>query len=284
MLPILETANRVYGQPTWSPTQSLFMTNGKRKSYRVSFDNERGETLVGIMDWPATEPRAFAQFAHCFTCTKDLKAIVRISRGLAELGICVLRFDFTGLGESQGDFSYTNFSTQCQDVLAAANYLAMEFSGPHLLIGHSMGGTATAVSANQIANAKAVVTIASPSSTQRLAGYLESSNSEIKTKGQGTVTIGGVPYLLRSQLLDDLRKQDIPQRIGELRLPILMFHSPADQTLPYDWGLKMFESATSAKSFVTLEGADHLLVNQPDDVHFVSSMISCWSRRYLIRH
>ncbi len=263
-------------------TRKDYNRSMKRISKRVTFDNGRGQQLVGIMDWPQQTPRAFALFSHCFTCTKDLKANVRISRILAEFGFCVLRYDFTGLADSQGDFSETNFTTNCLDIRAAARFLHEQYEGPQLLIGHSMGGTATAVTANEIESAQAVVTIASPGSTQRLAKFLDESNPQIDRQGAGTVNIGGTQFRIKRQLLDDLRSKNIEQLVGQLRLPILMFHSPQDQTLPYTWGLKMFDAATSPKTFVTLDGADHLLVDQPADVEFVAQMIECWSRRYLL--
>ncbi|MGI9518878.1 MAG: alpha/beta hydrolase [Pirellulaceae bacterium] len=252
------------------------------KSNRVTFDNGRGQQLAGIMEWPAeSPPRAFALFSHCFTCTKDLKATVRVSRRLAEHGFCVLRYDFTGLADSQGDFSKTNFTTNCQDLLAAADFLNDQFEGPALLIGHSLGGTATAMMGNQVVSAKAITTIASPSSTHRLANYLAQTNPEIEEQGSGTVVIGGSQFTLKKQLLDDLRSYDIEKSMGELRLPMLMFHSPLDQTLPYSWGLKMFDSVNSPKSFITLDGSDHLLVNRPDDVNYVADLIEQWMGRYI---
>lgn len=255
------------------------MTN--RGSKRIKFDNGRGESLSGIMEWPAEVPRAFAIFSHCFTCGKDLKATVRISRRLAEHGLCVLRYDFTGLGDSEGDFSQSNFTTNCLDVQAAARFLEVEHTSPALLVGHSLGGTASAITADKIESVRAVVTIASPGSTRRLAGFLSDSNPKIAAEGFGTVTIGGFSYLLRRQLLEDLQGYDIETGIGQLRKPILMFHSPADSTLPYSWGLRMFEAVTSPKSFVTLDGSDHLLADRPNDANYVADMIQGWSSRYL---
>ena len=253
----------------------------KPTSKRVKFDNGRGEVLSGIMEWPAGVPQAFALFSHCFTCGKDLKATVRISRRLAEHGVAVLRYDFTGLGDSDGDFSQTNFTTNCQDIEAAARFLQEKHSAPSLLIGHSLGGTASATTANKIDSVRAVVTIASPGSTLRLAEFLSESNPQIEEDGEGTVNIGGFNYLLRRQLLEDLRSFDIETEIGKLRLPILMFHSTADRTLPYSRGVRMFEAVTSPKSFVTLDGSDHLLVDRPDDANYVADMIQGWSSRYL---
>jgi putative redox protein len=258
----------------------------KHRSTRVAFDNGRGQRLTGIIDWPAAVGDAqpatrFALVSHCFTCTKDLKALVRISRRLAEHGWSVLRYDFTGLGDSSGDFSQTNFSTTCDDLVAAAEFLGQHHEPPQLLVGHSLGGTASVVAASRIASAKSIATIASPSSTQRLAGFLASQNPAIEAEGQGEVVIGQRTYLLRRQLFDDLRQYDIETIVGRQELPILMFHSPADETLPYEWGLRMFAAARGPKSFVTLDGADHLLVNQPHDAEFVADMIATWAARYV---
>ncbi len=253
----------------------------RRVSKRVAFDNGRGQQLGGIMEWPAVEPHAFAVFSHCFTCTKDLKATVRISRRLAHHGICVLRYDFTGLADSQGDFGESNFTTNCLDLRAAAQFLADQYCPPQILVGHSLGGTATAVTADLIDSVVAVATIASPGSTHRLAGYLDQANPDIAATGSGMVNIGGFDFTLKQQLLDDLRSYDIESELGKLTLPILMFHSPADQTVPYGWGLKMFDAVRSPKSFVTLTDADHLLVSHPQDVNYVADLIHQWSAPYL---
>lgn len=252
-----------------------------RKSNRVRFDNGRGQTIVGVIETPIDEIRHFALFAHCFTCGKDLKAIVRISRKLAEQGIAVLRFDMTGLGDSQGDFSETNLTTNCQDILAAAGFLSREYQPPELLIGHSLGGTAMTLTSDQIDSARALVTIASPSSTERLADFLERSNLDITTKGEGTVNIGGRNFLLKKQLMNDLRSHSIETTLANLKTPILMYHSPQDDTLPYAWGLKMFEAAQGIKNFITLDGSDHLLVDQEGDVEFVARSMLAWAERYL---
>ena len=260
--------------------RSLFFMM-KRKSQRITFENGRGQTLSGILEMPEGEVHQFALFSHCFTCTKDLKATVRISRRLAEHGIGVLRYDFTGLADSEGDFSETNFTTNCQDFLAAADFLQQDFQPPSLLIGHSLGGTATAVMANQIESAKAVVTIASPSSTERLAGFLDKSCPAIALEGAGIVNIGGFDFTLKKQLLDDLLSHDIEALVSQLKLPILIFHSPEDATLPYTWGLKMFDSVASPRSFVTLPDSDHLLVKRREDVLYVADLIHLWATRYL---
>lgn len=253
----------------------------KRTSKRIRFDNGRGELLSGIIETPTAPPRATALFSHCFTCGKDLKATVHISRRLAAHGIAVLRYDFTGLGESEGDFSRTNFTTNIEDIEAAARYLAEHEEAPSVLIGHSLGGTASALASRQIDSIKAVVTIASPSSTGRLADFIARSNPEIESDGRGEVTIGNTSLLIRREMLDDFRDYDIESVVGQVTVPILMFHSPDDQTLPYSWGLKMFDAVQSPKSFVTLDGSDHLLVDRPGDFDYVADVIFAWLQRYL---
>ncbi|MEM9411712.1 MAG: alpha/beta fold hydrolase [Planctomycetota bacterium] len=251
----------------------------KRTSERVYFENSKGIKLCGIIDRPEIEPTATALFSHCFTCTKDLKAIVKISRFLAESGIAVLRFDFTGLGDSQGDFSGSNFDSNCEDLLSAVDCMASRFHPPKLMIGHSLGGAAMIAMSSRIASVKGLVTIASPSSTKHLADFLSQTNPAILSQGEGVVEIGGRQYLLKRQLIDNLRQQDLEQRLKELSIPHLIFHPPEDETLPYWHAETMFELTGGAKSMVTLDGSDHLLVKRPDDCHFVSQMIANWFHR-----
>lgn len=250
-----------------------------RKSYRVSFPNHVGQTLVGVLD-TCDQPRYYAIFSHCFTCSKDLKAIVRISRVLAEGGIAVLRYDYTGLGESQGEFQATNFTTTCLDTICAAEFLAAEFEPPRLLVGHSLGGTASYEVASRIPSAQGVVTIASPSCTTHLSDYLARSNPEIDRQGFGLVTIGNRPIPITAQLMQDLRSQDIPRRIQNLRLPLLLIHSPEDETLSYRHSLDALSWSPQPSSLLTLPGSDHLLTNQAADIPMVGRSILAWADRF----
>ena len=252
-----------------------------RRTQRVTFLNPLGYKLCGILDLPLGEPVAYGLFSHCFTCTKDLKAIVRISRRLAEHGIGILRFDFTGLGGSQGNFSETNFDTHCQDVLAARDFPAERFQAPQLLMGHSLGGAAMVRMAPRIESARALVTIASPSSTAHLADYLDDANPAILQQGEGDVTIGGRTYRLKKQLIDNLRQQDLPAALGELALPHLIFHPDTDETLPYWHAEKIYELTGGPKSMITLDHSDHLLVDNPADIDFVADLTRRWLARYL---
>lgn len=251
-------------------------------STRVRFENSRGNQLNGIIDWPDQPTDKVALFSHCFTCTKDLKAIARISRNLAKHQIAVLRFDFTGLGDSKGSFSDSNFETNCDDILSAVKYLNSESYSPRLLIGHSLGGAAMISVAPQIESAQAICTLASPSDTYHLADFLLKSNPAIESVGQGEVTIGGRTYLMKAQLLESLRRQPMAERLSNLELPFLVFHSPIDETLAYQHAAEMYAKAAGPTSIVTLDGSDHLLVNRPDDVQFVADMIASWSSRFLI--
>ena len=248
-------------------------------SHRVHFENSSGIRLAGIVDLPTSEPAAFALFAHCFTCSKDLKAIVRISRGLAKHGFGVLRFDFTGLGDSRGDFSDSRFETNLADIQSAVSWLATEHQSPQLLVGHSLGGAAMMASAESIPSAKALATVAAPSCTKHLARFLGSANTEIESKGIGTVTIGGRTHTIRRELLDSLLRFDLKSSIQKISIPHLVFHSPEDETLAFSHAEEIFAWTGGPKSFVTLDGSDHLLVNQPGDVGYVADMIATWSKR-----
>lgn len=252
----------------------------QHRSERVRFPNQHGLELAGILEWPASPPHRFAIFAHCFTCGKDLKAIVRISRQLAALGIAVLRFDFTGLGDSRGDFSRTTFADNQADLLSAADFLARNHQPAELLIGHSLGGAAVLACAARLPAVNALVNIASPASTRHLADFLARANPAIEESGAGEVVIGGRPHLIRREMLEGLRQTDLPATLQALRKPLLIFFSPLDETLPWRHGREMFELAGGPTSFITLDGADHLLVNQPGDTEFVARMIELWSRRF----
>ena len=250
-------------------------------TFRVNFENNSGNRLAGIIDVPETQPKAFALFSHCFTCTKDLKAIVRVSRGLAGHNFGVLRFDFTGLGDSHGDFSESNFESNLADIQAAAQWLASEHQAPQLLIGHSLGGAAMMASVRSIPSAKAIATIAAPSCTKHLAEFLARQNPSIEGSGVGQVTIGGRTHSIRSQMLESLRNFNLTNAIQQISIPHLILHSPADETLDYSHAEEILTNSGGAKSLITLAGSDHLLVNQPEDVGYVSDLIATWSGRFL---
>ena len=250
-----------------------------RKSSKVFFDNSHGTRLCGIIDSPRDEIRATALFSHCFTCSKDLKAIVRISRRLALKGIAVLRFDFTGIGDSHGSLADSNFDTNCEDLLAAARYLSEAIQPPSLLTGHSLGGAAMIEMASRIPSVEALVTIATPSSTEHLAGYLNRANPEIVSHGEADVEIGGRTFLLKKQLIDNLHSKDIPASLQQLSIPHLIFHPLEDETLPYWHALRMFELTGGPKSLITLDHSDHLLMSRDSECAFIADTISLWFNR-----
>lgn len=253
-------------------------------SQRIFFNNERSIKLAGIVDSPSEPPVAYALFAHCFTCTKDLKAIVKISRLLAAKGIAVLRFDFTGLGASQGVFADSNFNTNLEDVRAAYKFLTAEYQSPSLLIGHSLGGAAMMAIANEFESVNALATLASPSCTAHLADTLLRLNPQIEQEGEGEVVIGNRTHLVRKQMLEVLRSTDLESKIKSISVPHLILHSPVDQTLNYEHAeklLRMTSDSSGPKSLITLDGSDHLFVNQASDVNYVSDIIFTWALRYL---
>jgi putative redox protein len=266
-----------------------------RKSQRVEFPGARG-TLAGILEIPShiaiEEIRGWFLFSHCFTCNKDLKAIVRVARGLADHGWGVLRYDFSGLGNSQGTFSQTNFSTNCEDLASAADFLSTNFlNAPRFLIGHSFGGAASLAMANEILSCLGVITLAAPSDTQHLAKLLLRMDPAIGTDGTGQVTIGGQTLRIDKQMIDNFLAQDLPSKVKEMEKPLLIFHSPADETVAYSHALKLMNSAeaidgqlpygNSSRSLVSLPGSNHLLTNNDRDIPFIVGTIHAWASRFI---
>lgn len=243
------------------------------------FTGESGQTLSGRMDLPDGPATAYAIFAHCFTCTKASLAAARVARELTRLGLGVLRFDFTGLGQSGGDFADSSFSGSIADVRAAA--AAMEAAGraPSLLVGHSLGGAAVLAAAAELPAVRAVVTIGAPFDVAHVE-HLFTNLETLIEQGEAEVRIGGRPFRMRSGFIADLRKHDQAERIRNLRRPLLILHSPQDATVSIDNAGAIFQAARHPKSFVSLAGADHLLTRR-EDAEFVAAMIAAWSRRYL---
>ena len=246
----------------------------------VRFENAAGHTLTGVLDQPDETPRATALFAHCFTCSKDLKAVGRIARALNNAGIAVLRFDFTGLGESGGEFADSSFSTNISDVVDAANWLARELVGPDILIGHSLGGTAMLAAAREIASARAVATIGSPAMPGHLKYLLGDSEATIRNAGEAEVDLGGRPFLLRRQFVDDLDTHDMATEISGLRKALMVMHAPLDNIVEVENAAEIFATAKHPKSFVSLDDADHLLTRE-SDARYVGNVLAAWASRYL---
>jgi len=250
------------------------------KRERVKFPGSTGSELVGRLESPDGEPSAFALFAHCFTCSKDLKAAGWISRTLVERGIAVFRFDFTGLGESAGDFADTNFSSNLEDLVAAGEYLRAHHQAAKILIGHSLGGAAVLAAARHFDEAVAVATVGAPSDTQHLGEMLRSKAPEIEQRGVAEVRLAGRSFTLKRQLLDDLEEQSMRRCIGELGKALLVFHSPFDEVVGIDHARRIYEAAKHPKSFVSLDHADHLLSRQRD-ARYVGEVLAAWSGRYV---
>ena len=247
----------------------------------VGFKGKDGQGLVGRLERPeGLKPRAAALFAHCFTCAKDSVAAVRVSRALAAEGFAVLRFDFTGLGHSGGEFADTTFSGNVDDLLAAAAYLAEAHAPPLLLIGHSLGGAAVLAAAPRLPAARAVVTIGAPADPAHVTHLLGDQVAVIERDGKADVQIGGRPFALRKSFLDDLRAQDLETTLKGLKKALLVMHSPTDATVGIENATRLFAAAKHPKSFVGLDGADHLLTKRAD-ARFVADVIAGWVRRYL---
>lgn len=251
-------------------------------SQRFSFEGSQGADLAARFDLPGDEPDAVAVFAHCFTCSKDAVAAARISRGLVEAGIGVLRFDFTGLGSSQGDFANTNFSSNVEDLIRASAALRRRFEGPQVLIGHSLGGTAALAAAVGLADVVAVVVVNAPAHPAHLVTKLPQDAVSALAGGaeEVPVTIGGRRFTIRRQLLDDLDEANVRQAVGRLDRPLLILHAPTDDTVSVDHARRIYEAARHPKSFVALDGADHLLTG-PSDGAYAAAVIGAWLGRYL---
>ena len=248
---------------------------------KLSFKNQQGEQLAARLDLPVDEkPIAYAMFAHCFTCTKNLNAVVNINRALAKEGIATLRFDFTGLGESEGDFSRTSFSSNVSDLIAAAEFLKLEFEAPKLLIGHSLGGAAVLQAAKYIPSSIAVATIGAPSNLTHLIRYLEPQQNEILTKEEAEMTLAGKTFRIKKQFLDDIELVRIQETIRNLNKALLIFHSPVDNIVDIENAAAIFQTARHPKSFISLDRADHLLSTREDSL-YVGSVLGAWARKYL---
>ena len=248
---------------------------------KITFENSSGETLVARLDMPVDgNMQACALFAHCFTCSKNLRAVGHISNALTERGIGVLRFDFTGLGESGGDFANTNFSSNVDDLLAAAEFLKNNYQAPEILIGHSLGGAAVLQAAGKLDYVSAVATIGAPYDPAHVKHLLEDSIEEIERKGVASVNLAGRSFTIKKQFLDDLERIGVEQTIRSLDRALIVFHSPLDRTVGIGNAAKIFEAAKHPKSFVSLDKADHLLTDE-EDSHYVGVVLAAWAKKYI---
>ncbi|MCT9000143.1 bifunctional alpha/beta hydrolase/OsmC family protein [Chelativorans intermedius] len=250
-------------------------------SQKLEFPGHAGARLAARLDLPNGPVRAFALFAHCFTCSKDLAAVRRIAAELAREGIAVLRFDFTGLGSSEGEFASTNFSSNTADLLAAADHLRTHYQAPSVLIGHSLGGAAVLAVAKDIPEVRAAVTIGAPSDAAHVLKNLGTSLEAVEKAGEAEVTLAGRTFTLRRQFVEDVRSQPLKAAISAMRKPLLILHAPLDETVGIENATEIFLAAKHPKSFVSLDTADHLLT-RPQDAAFAARVIAGWLSRYIV--
>ena len=249
---------------------------------KISFENSSGEKLSAKLELPFDrKPHNFAVFAHCFTCNKNFTAVRYISSSLAAEGFGVLSFDFTGLGMSEGDFAATNFSGTVNDLFCAVEFLEKNYKSPSLIVGHSLGGAASILAASQLAEIKAVVTIGAPSAPQHVTNLLASGIEEIKEKGSASISIGGRPFLIKRQFVEDLEEQNLLSVVrGMQKKAFLFLHSPQDRIVGIDNAAELYKAAFHPKSFVSLDRADHLL-SEKEDAIYVGDLIASWAARYV---
>ncbi|ADE16000.1 OsmC family protein [Nitrosococcus halophilus Nc 4] len=250
------------------------------KVERVNFSGHQGDELAARLDRPQDIPLGYALFAHCFTCSKDFFAVTRISNTLAERGIAVLRFDFTGLGSSGGDFANTNFSSNIADLVQAASFMEEHYQAPRLLIGHSLGGAAVLAAAEEIPEILAVATISAPSDPAHVSHLFAKSISELEEQGEIEVQLAGRSFRIQKQFLDDIAEHNLLQKVKSLRKALMIFHGPKDTIVGIEHARHIFEAAKHPKSFVSLDDADHLLSRKKDAI-FVANVLAAWAERYL---
>lgn len=251
------------------------------KPLHITFKNVEGITLAARMQWPADQqPHSYAILAHCFTCSKDLHAVRNISKALAGRGFAVLSFDFTGLGQSEGNFADSNFSANVSDLLSAADFLKDKFDAPALLVGHSLGGAAVIQAAASLPSVKAIATVGAPAEASHLQSSFQDHQSEIEIRGSARVDLGGRPFLIKQQFIEDLNRHHITRTLETLRKAILILHSPQDKIVEMENAASLYNAAHHPKSFISLEGADHLLTSK-NDSNYAGEVIATWALRYL---
>lgn len=249
---------------------------------QITFINRKGLTLAGNLDLPTNRaPRAFALFAHCFSCTRQIRAAFYVSRAIAAQGIAVLRFDFTGLGESEGDFTDSSFSANIDDLLSAADWLTKHHRAPELLVGHSLGGTAVLAAAMQLESCCAVATINAPAQARHVLHHMQEKLEIIEQQGYAEVNLGGRPFRVTREFVDDIRNQDILSGLASMKPALLVMHAPQDDVVPIDDAQTIFTAARHSKSFISLDQADHLLSDR-HDAQYAGEVIACWAQRYLV--
>jgi len=250
-------------------------------SQSVKFTGAFGDELSAKLDWPDTGLKSWVLFAHGFSIGKDLKPVRTISKTLVDEGYGMMRFDFTGLGQSGGDFSDTNFSSNVKDILSAADFLRVTHKAPCVLIGHSFGGTAALMAAHELPECKAVASIGSPCDTQHIVHQFGDKLEEIEEEGEAQVMLAGRPFIIKEQFLDDVANQDMGRAIASLDRALMVFHSPQDRVVGIQNASHIYSEARHPKSFVSLDGADHLLLKNPQDAEYVARVLAAWAGRYV---
>lgn len=250
------------------------------KPETIRFQNADGETLAARLDFPVGPVKAYALFAHCFTCSKDIIGARGVSRALAARGYAVLRFDFTGLGQSEGDFSDTTFSSNVDDLLRAAEHLRQNYEAPKLLVGHSLGGAAVLAAANRVPEALAVATIAAPSAPDHVKRHLDGKIDEIEADGEAVVDLGGRPFRIRKSFVDDLSAHAVLDEVAAMKKALLVMHAPLDDTVSVSNATDIFIAARHPKSFVSLDDADHLL-SRKQDADYAGGVLAAWAERFV---
>jgi putative redox protein len=253
--------------------------NNAMRSKKITFPGAFGDQLAARIDLPDETPRTFALFAHCFTCSKNLKPVKNISHKLNERGIGVFRFDFTGLGESEGDFAETNFSSNIEDLVEATTFMADQYQPPQILIGHSLGGAAVLQAARRIPASKAVATIAAPAHPEHVKKNFGGQLDVINAQGAAQVRLEGRSFTIKKQFIDDLEASHMSQQIKELDRALMIFHSPIDNRVGIENAAEIYDAAKHPKSFVSLDDADHLLM-QEEDSTYVAEVLASWAGRY----
>lgn len=250
------------------------------KSLKLEFTGHDGGQLAARLDLPEGMIAGYALFAHCFTCSKDLMAVRRIATGLARHGIALMRFDFTGLGASDGEFASTNFSSNIEDLKRAASHLTEQFEAPRLLIGHSLGGAAVLAAAGDLPTIDAVVTIGAPADVSHVLHNFDADLARIESEGRAEVSLQGRTFTIERQFIEDARGTRLTDRIAKLRKPLLILHAPRDATVGIDNAAQIFNAAKHPKSYISLDGADHLL-SKAEDAEFAAGVIAGWVARYI---
>ncbi len=247
---------------------------------KLTFTGHGGETLTARLDKPEGEIKAYALFAHCFTCSKDIYAASKISQTLTSHGIAVFRFDFTGLGTSEGDFANTNFSSNVEDLIAAADFMRESLNAPKIIIGHSLGGSAVLAAANQVEEATAIVTLGSPADVAHVAHHFEKDREAIMSEGEADICLVGRPFKIKRQFIEDIEGFKLKERVKNLKKALLVMHAPMDQTVGIENAAEIFSWARHPKSYVSLDNSDHL-ISKKEHAQYAGNVIAIWAERYI---